>query len=65
MKIFVCTACGSPRVKLDAWVDVNDPENVTTFDDTFCQNCVTSCKIEQVEVDDNFDMETDFYKEKK
>ena len=59
-KIHVCTTCGSPRVKRDAWVDVNDPDNVTTFDDTICDDCGKERRIYEVEVPDDFDMESDF-----
>ena len=62
-KIQVCTACGSPRVMYDAYVDVNDPDNVKTFDDVFCEDCRGVCSIHEVEVPDDFDMESDFYKE--
>lgn len=58
--IKVCTACGSPRVLADAWVGVNDPDNVTTFDDTFCEDCEDDCNVVEVDVADSFNIETDF-----
>ena len=60
--IQVCTTCGSPRVKRDVWVNANNPDNVKTFDDVICDDCGTECSIHEVEVPDNFDMESDFYK---
>lgn len=58
--IKVCTACGSPRVLADAWVGVNDPDNVTTFDATFCEDCEDDCNVVEVDVADSFNIETDF-----
>ena len=62
-KIYVCTYCGSPRVKRDAWVSVNDPDDVSVFDDTFCEDCDGPCRIEPVVVSDDFDELTEFYHE--
>ena len=65
-KIQVCTTCGSPRVTYDALVDPNkDNEVVTIFDNSDCQNCGGECSTQEVEVSDDFDLETDFYKEGK
>lgn len=62
-KIQVCTTCGSPRVTYDALVDPNkDNEVVTIFDNSDCQNCGGECSTQEVEVSDDFDLETDFYK---
>lgn len=58
--IKVCTACGSPRVLADAWVRVNDPDNVMTFDATFCEDCEGDCNVVEVDVADSFNLETDF-----
>lgn len=58
--IKVCTACGSPRVLADAWVGVNDPDNVTTFGATFCEDCEGDCNVVEVDVADSFNIETDF-----
>lgn len=58
--IKVCTACGSPRVLVDAWVGVNDPDNVMTFDATFCEDCEGDCNVVEVDVPDTFLIETDF-----
>lgn len=64
-KIHVCTTCGSPRVMYDAYVDVNDPDNVRVFDAVICDDCGGECRIKEVEVPDDFDMESDFYKDGK
>ena len=61
-KIQVCTTCGSPRVMYDAYVDVNDPDNVRIFDAVFCDDCGKECSIHEVEVPEDFDMGSDFYK---
>ena len=45
----VCGRRGSDRVFHDAWVDVNDPENVVIFDDIFCDECGVSVDIDTVE----------------
>lgn len=37
--IKVCSTCGSDRVFFDAWVGVNDPSDILTFDTVFCNNC--------------------------
>ena len=67
MKVYVCNYCGSPRVQREAWVDVNDGDNVSFLDSTICDDCGSDSNngITKVEVDDDFDMLVDFYKEKK
>lgn len=47
----------------DAWVAVNDPDDVQTFDDLYCENCESSCNTQEVEVPDDFDIYNDLYKE--
>ena len=64
--IHVCTACGSPRVLLDACVGLNDPDDVRTYDRIFCDNifcedCGGECSTKLVEVKDDFDIEEDTY----
>lgn len=59
--IHVCTTCGSPRVLLDAYVGLNDSDDVRTYDDTFCEDCGGECSTKEVEVEDDFDIETDTY----
>ena len=61
--IQVCTHCGSGNVMCDAWVAVNDPDDVQTFDDLYCENCESSCNTQEVEVPDDFDIYNDLYKE--
>lgn len=62
MKVHVCTTCGSPRVFADAFAALNTDE-VRTYDDTHCDDCDGECRTHEVEVSDDFDLETDFYKE--
>lgn len=51
----VCETCGSEDVVRDAWAAWNVEkqewglENV--FDDMFCEDCETSTKAEEVEID--------------
>jgi transcription elongation factor Elf1 len=61
--IQVCTTCGSGNVLTDAFVHANDPDDVRTFDDQYCENCECSCKTQEVEVPDDFDVYSDLYKE--
>jgi hypothetical protein len=63
-KVWVCTACGSPRVSQDACVDVNS-EEVSTYDDMTCQDCENegNSVIREVEVPFDFDLATDTYKD--
>lgn len=62
-KISVCTYCGSPRVYSDAYVGMNDSNDVLLFDDKYCDDCGGECHVNEVEVPDNFDMEEGFYHE--
>ncbi len=57
----VCTHCGSPRVFADAFAALNTDE-VRTYDDIHCDDCGGECRTHVVEVADDFDLETDFYK---
>ena len=58
--VHVCTTCGSPRVTFDAIVDPNhDNEVVTIFDNSDCLDCEGECRTQEVEVPDDFDLETD------
>ncbi len=60
-KILVCTTCGSPRITFDALIDPNkNNEVVTIFDNSDCQDC-GECSTQEVEVEDNFDIESDTY----
>lgn len=61
-KIFVCTTCGSPRVFADAWAALNT-DDVRTYDDLHCDDCEGSCHTQEVTVADDFDVETDTWKE--
>ena len=61
--IDVCTHCGSADIVQDAWVHYNNREDVSTFDDLYCENCESSCKTNEVEVPDDFDIYNDLYKE--
>ena len=37
--MLVCKYCGSDEVVYDAWVNVNDYEDVQIFDDVYCKEC--------------------------
>lgn len=63
-KIHVCTTCGSPRVLADAYAALNTDE-VRTYDQRYCDDCEGECRTTMVEVPNDFDLETDFYKETK
>ena len=52
--IEICKYCGSAHVMRDAFVHVNDEEDVRTYDATYCENCGESCSNEgtvTIEVD--------------
>ena len=59
--IRVCNYCGSPRVFADAYVNLNDPEDVATFDDVFCEKCDGPASVTTVKVPKDFSIETDVY----
>lgn len=42
---YVCNECGSDCVYFDAWVGVNDREDVDIFSNTYCKNCSAECWI--------------------
>jgi hypothetical protein len=49
----VCAKCSGINVMRDAWVNVNDPGDVRTFDDTYCLDCEESCRVvEREDADD-------------
>lgn len=60
-KVYVCDECGSARVFMDAFASMNTDE-VRTYDYTYCDDCEEGCSVSEVEVADDFDVETDFYK---
>ena len=43
--IKVCRECGSDEVYYDAYVNVNDPDDVETFDEVYCMGCHSSTKL--------------------
>ena len=51
-KEFQCTSCHGNNVLCDAWVSLNDPEDVRLFDQAFCEDCDGECSVEEVEVPD-------------
>ena len=60
--IYVCP-CGSPRVLQDACKHVNTGL-VTTYDDWRCADCgYDGAYLNEVEVPDDFDLDTDTYTE--
>lgn len=58
--IHVCKHCGSPRVSQDALAYMNTNE-VLTYDDVHCHDCDGETSTTEVEVRDDFDLDTDFY----
>lgn len=60
-QIHVCNYCGSPRVFADAYAALNT-DVVITYDDTFCEDCAGECSTSEVEVGDDFDIDSDFYR---
>ena len=60
--ISVCRECGSPRVYNDAYVNANDPADVSTYDNALCRGCGDDdAWLVEVSVPDNFDIEDDVY----
>lgn len=57
--IQVCTNCGSANILIYAFVHANDPDDVRTFDDMYCEHCDQSCTTVDVEVEDDFDIYED------
>ena len=47
-KIIVCNTCESKNVFYDAWVAVNDEEDVRTFDDIFCEECDGPTDVKEI-----------------
>jgi hypothetical protein len=60
--IYVCGHCGSPRVYVDAYKNLNDLDEVLTYDHTVCFDCDSTDWNEEVEVPDDFNMEYGRYK---
>ena len=58
-KEFQCTSCGGNRVLCDAWVNLNDPEDVRTFDQTYCEDCDGECSVREVEVTDDVEYQSE------
>lgn len=58
-KEFQCTSCGGNRVLCDAWVNLNDPEDVRTFDQTYCEDCDGECSVKEVEVTDDVEYQSE------
>lgn len=42
---WVCSHCGGSLVYVDAYVGLNDPDDVRTFDATFCDDCEGECSV--------------------
>jgi len=64
--VSVCGKCGSPRLLRDAYVAVNNPDDVRTFDNTVCEDCdYDGHDVRVVEVDEDFDIYVDTYPLKK
>jgi hypothetical protein len=43
----------------DAWVNLNDPEDVRTFDQTYCEDCDGECSVREVEVTDDVEYQSE------
>jgi len=62
--ITVCPKCGSAHVLQDAYVCVNDPDNVSVYDNMACGNCEYDGSLfKRVEVPGDFDIYEDKYQE--
>ena len=57
-KEFQCTTCHGNNVLQDAWVSLNDPEDVRTFDQTYCEDCDGECSVREVEVSDEVEYQS-------
>lgn len=44
MTTYTCPECGSEEVFADAYVGVNDPDDVRTFSSFFCMDCEITTK---------------------
>jgi len=49
--IYLCSECNSPNVLQDAWVPVNDPDDVRIMDHMFCEQCDGGTSIIKYEQD--------------
>ena len=59
--IYFCLQCNCVNLMRDAYVSVNDPEDVHTFDDVCCPNCgYDGHTYGAVEVSDDFVIDHDF-----
>lgn len=59
MQILVCDQCGSADLLQDAYVHVNDPSDVRTFDYIVCNSCSNDCNPIDVEVPNTFNIYVD------
>lgn len=58
--VYICGHCGSAYVVRDAWVHVNDEDDVQTFDDTYCRHCeTTDPAVMEILVAEDFDIYSD------
>ena len=48
---YVCSECGSDMVYCDAWVGLNDPDDIKVFDNTYCDECEGQCSIDEAQED--------------
>lgn len=60
MKVHVCNYCGSPRVYVDAYANLNVPDDIRTYEQTYCDDCAGECRTTEVEAPDEFDLDMDF-----
>ncbi len=59
MQILACTSCGSADLLQDAYVHVNDPSDVRTFDYIVCNSCGNAGNPISVEVPNTFNIYVD------
>jgi hypothetical protein len=52
MKLQVCRECESDYVYYDAYVNVNDRNDVITFDAIYCSNCDGFTTLKEIKVED-------------
>ena len=51
-KVAICSDCHSDKVFYDAYVGINDKEDIRLFDDVFCEDCSKRTPIDWVTVKD-------------
>lgn len=51
---YICSECGSEKIKFDAWAEWDSETQqmkvMKTFDYTYCENCEGECRVKEVEI---------------